>query len=160
MTANPNGEDKSQKRALLAIVIGTLLVFALVLAAVVSSTSAPGATSVDAEAYAAEVAAALADADAGLGAELIQERGCAACHIQGEGRLAPLFDGGADLAGERRPPLSAEQYLYEAILFPALHLVDGYTNAMPNNYQDRLSQREVGHMIAYLLSLTGEDNKP
>ncbi len=154
MTPVKTDSNRATKRTILVIVILVTLAFALLMALVISSTSAPRDDSIDADAYADELAVALNGADAGIGAELVETLDCAACHLLGDGSLAPLFAGIADFAGQRRPPLSAEQYLYEAILYPAVHLVDGYNNVMPNNYDERLSQGEVGNIIAYLLTLT------
>ncbi len=137
-------------RAIAAIALLALIVFVAIIAAVLSN-SAPGSSEINAQSYAEEVAAALANADTQIGGDLVYELECDLCHLQGDGSVSPLFFGLADVAAERRPPLSAEQYLYEAILFPALHLVEGYSNSMPNNYQDRLAQQDVGHIIAYLL---------
>ncbi|MCE2471668.1 MAG: hypothetical protein J4G18_07160 [Anaerolineae bacterium] len=137
-------------RAIAAIALLALIVFVAIIAAVLSN-SAPGSSEINAQSYAEEVSAALANADTQIGGDLVYELECDLCHLQGDGSVSPLFFGLADVAAERRPPLSAEQYLYEAILFPALHLVEGYSNSMPNNYQDRLSQQDVGHIIAYLL---------
>lgn len=137
-------------RAIAAIALLALIVFVAIIAAVLSN-SAPGSSEINAQSYAEEVAAALKNADTQIGGDLVYELECDLCHLQGDGSVSPLFFGLADVAAERRPPLSAEQYLYEAILFPALHLVEGYSNSMPNNYQDRLSQQDVGHIIAYLL---------
>ena len=130
--------------------------FALALALIISETSSPAAASISAASYADEAAAVLQGADPGLGEKLIRETDCAACHLTGDGRAAPLFAGIGSAAGARRPPLDAEQYLYEAIVSPGAHLVDGYANAMPNDYGRRLSAQEIGDMIAYLLTLVDE----
>ena len=135
-----------------------LIVFATILV-VVLSNSEPGSTELNAESYAEEVATALANADSEIGGDLVYELECNLCHLQGDGSQSPLFYGIADFAAERRPPLSAEQYLYEATLYPGVHLVEGYTNAMPNNYDERLSQQEIGHIIAYLLTFTEESSQ-
>ena len=145
---------KPQKKIILAIVLVTAVAFVLLIAAVISQTSPSGETTVDADSYADEVAAALDGADASIGETLIAESDCATCHLTGDGSTAPFFDGIGSVAAQRRPPLAAEQYLYEAILFPAVHLVEDYTNAMPNNYGERLSPPALGHMVAYLLTLT------
>ncbi len=137
-------------RAIAAIALLALIVFVAIIAAVLSN-SAPGSSEINAQSYADEVVAALKNADTLIGGDLVYELECDLCHLQGDGSVSPLFFDLAEVAAERRPPLSAEQYLYEAILFPALHLVEGYSNSMPNNYQDRLSQQDVGHVIAYLL---------
>ena len=150
MTEAETQKRRARKRALLAIAVAAALAFIIVLTAVIRAATPRPASG----AYAAELAAALSGADAGLGAELAQRYECAACHLEGDGGNSPLFAGIADVAALRRPPLSAEQYLYEAILYPGAHLVDGYSNAMPNNYVDRLTPGEVGHLIAYLQTFT------
>lgn len=150
MTKAEIQKRRARQRVLLAIVFAAALALIFVLAVVMRS-AAPRATSGE---YAAELEAALSGADAGLGAELAQTYECAACHLEGDGSASPLFAGIADQAALRLPPLSAEAYLYEAILYPGAHLVPGYSNAMPNNYGDRMSQAEVGHLIAYLLTFS------
>jgi len=150
MTDTPPPARKPSIRAVTGIILLALIVFIAIIVTVLSN-STPGSSEINAQSYAEEVAAALANADAQIGGDLVYELECNLCHLQGDGSVSPLFFGLADVAAERRPPLSAEQYLFEAILFPALHLVEGYSNSMPNNYQDRLSQQDVGHIIAYLL---------
>ena len=139
-----------------AIAVFVTAAFVLILALAISDSSSPATGAADSGAYAEALATALAGADAAIGERLIAENDCASCHLTGDGQTAPLFDGLASVAGARRPPLSAEQYLYEAIVLPAAHLVDGYANAMPNNYGERFSLTDIGHMIARLLSLTGD----
>ena len=157
---HPNSTPaQSRKRhLLLGIIAIVLLAFAALIALVINNASGAISASPATTAYLSELATALDGADASIGAELVQSNDCAACHLTGDGSVSPLFTGIADLAAERRPPLTAEQYLYEAILFPAAHPVEGYTNAMPNNYGDRLSLQEVGNMIAYLLTLTSAES--
>ncbi len=159
MTQSNKPPKKSQKPLVLAIVIVAGLAFAGLLAVIISA-AAPANGTADTGLYAAEVAAALAGADASIGAELVASKVCAACHLAADSNLAPAFTGLADVAGQRRPPLSAAAYLYEAILFPAAHLVDGYTDSMPRNYAEELSQSELGHIIAYLLTLTAANGSP
>ena len=157
MTASSADAQRSQKRIIIIGIIALAgLAFALVMAAIIASVAQPSDSEIDSQAYASQVALAMAGADASRGAELSAGQDCGLCHLEGDGRLAPLFTGLADLAPQRRPPLSAEQYLYEAVVNPAAHLVAGYSNAMPNNYGERLSQSEIGHIIAYLLTFTDE----
>lgn len=152
-------ESKAQRRpspkAALALVALIVLAFALLIAFIIAdSASGAASATLSEDLYAEEVAAALAGADADIGAGLIYDYECYTCHFLGDGSLSPLFDGIGNFAGERRPPLGAEQYLYEAILFPGVFLVEDYSDSMPNNYAERLSEEQVGHMIAYLLTLT------
>lgn len=159
MTEEPTPERVNRFRAIVGIALLALVAFVGVLVAVLSNSQSAG-TEISADSYAEEVAAALADADSEIGGDLIYELECNLCHLRGDGSMSPLFYGLADVAAERRPPLSAEQYLYEAILYPAVHLVEGYSNSMPNNYLDRVSQQDVGHMIAYLLGFTEGVSSP
>lgn len=156
MTESQSASQKKQKQGILFVAILALASFVLLLALVISATSSSGVPTAATAAYAPELAAALAGADAKIGEALISETDCATCHLTGDGSAAPLFNGLASLAGQRRPPLSAEQYLYEAILFPSAHLLDGYVNAMPSNYSERFSPSQIGHMIAYLLTLDAQ----
>lgn len=148
----------SAGRTKLVLIMGGAAVaaFALALAWIISESSTPQTGSIRADSYADEAAAALNGADPDIGERLVTETDCAACHLAGDGRVAPLFAGIGSVAGARRPPLDARQYLYEAIVLPAAHLVDGYANAMPSDYGQRLATQEIGHMIAYLLTLTDE----
>lgn len=150
---NPEKKRPRQTRLplLLALMLAVSLAFLALLALMLSDTQGSGGG--DPAAYAAELAQALPAADAALGAALLEAHECAACHLVGDGSVSPLFANIGSLAASRRPPLSAEQYLYEAILFPSAHLVAGYSDAMPGNYGERLSKQEVGHIIAYLLTL-------
>jgi hypothetical protein len=55
-------------------------------------------------------------------------------------------------AATRRPPLSAAEYVYESITTPTAYVVEGFQPAMPPNYPERLTDQELGDIIAYLLS--------
>ncbi len=159
MTEKPPPARPAAIRTFVGVALLALIAFVIVLVAT-RSESEPGAGEISADSYAVEVAAALANADSEIGGDLVYELECNLCHLRGDGSQSPLFYGLADIAAERRPPLSAEQYLYEATLYPGLHLVEGYSNSMPNNYQDRLSQQDVGHIIAYLLGFTAGVTDP
>ena len=155
MTDKPARARPPGIRAALGTALLALIAFAAVLMAWrANSTASPG--EINADTYAEEVAAALANADSEIGGDLVYELECNLCHLRGDGSQSPLFYGLADIAVERRPPLSAEQYLYEATLFPGLHLVEGYSNSMPDTYADRLTQQEVGHIIAFMMTFTDE----
>lgn len=99
------------------------------------------------------VAALLDGADPAAGAKLVELYGCVACHRIGvRSKIAPSFENVAEVAGMRHPPLSAEAYIYESITNPTAFVVEGFNPAMPQNFKDRLSSREIGDIIAYLLS--------
>lgn len=135
--------------------IAALLFVYAVLAA--STSSSVNHTTAESGSYGDEAAAALLSAQASEGAALVEEYNCIACHVLGDNRIAPRFQGIADRAGARRPALSAEQYLFESIVDPGAFLVEGYANAMPANYARRLARAEIGHIIAYLMTLGGGD---
>ena len=146
-----------------ALTIALLIAITIVFAASFVSTSRPESTSsyaIDSQSYATDLAAALEGASASEGETLIEAFQCSACHILGEGRIAPLFSGVAARAATRRPPLSASQYLYESIVSPGAYLVEGYANSMPVNFADRLTQPEIGHIIALLISTSGDVRDP
>lgn len=156
MTANATSPPRPKKKLILAIVVLAGVAFALLLAFIISSRSSSGNPTREGEALANAAATAMSGADAALGERLVRETDCASCHLTGDGRTAPLFDGLAPVAGQRPPSHSAEVYLYEAIVSPAAHLVEGYANAMPSDYGKRYSPADLGHMIAYLLTLTDD----
>lgn len=141
------------------LLVAAAMVF-LALLLVASLTEPALASLADRPPDATHVALALQDASAARGEALIVEYACSVCHIAGGGRVAPPFAGIADRAASRRPHLSAGQYLFESIVQPGDYLVAGYANAMPGNFANRLSQADIGHIIAYLLTLSATDGSP
>lgn len=78
---------------------------------------------------------------------------CAGCHPLDEGRGAgPPLAGYAARAASEVSGKSAEEYTFDAILRPSKHVVNGYSNTMPDSYEDSLSQQDIADLIAYLLS--------
>lgn len=139
----------------LAITVALLILFTLVFLGAFVATNVASSTrspAVVAQQYAPEVAIALGSASAAEGEVLIEAFQCSICHILGDKRVAPRFEGIAERAGNRRAHLGAPQYLFESIVHPGAYLVEGYANAMPGNYADRLSKEEIGHIIVYLLT--------
>lgn len=95
----------------------------------------------------------LAQADPANGGALLAQFDCAACHRAGAANgIAPAFTGIAARAAGRRPPLAAPAYLYESIAHPQAYVVEGYVGAMPQDFAVRLSERQLGDIIAYLLT--------
>ena len=152
MTTKQSSSKAQRKRLVLILALVCAAAFAAVIILLVQNPSAPPADGK----FHAELETALAGADEYRGAELSEAYECELCHWRGDGSTAPLYDGLADVAGQRRENYSAEQYLYEAIVYPAAHLVEGYTDAMPANYGERLTTEEIGHIIAYLLTFSDE----
>ncbi len=77
---------------------------------------------------------------------------CNTCHIVGESSAAPDLTGYGARAGSRVDGESAEQYTLNSIITPAKHIVDGYSNLMPRNYEKALSEQQLADLIAYVLS--------
>ena len=154
-------DDNAQRRAVKLTAL-LLTVCALIVAVAFVVVSAPGSAALELPPppdYADEADAALEGALAEAGKRLIDEHTCAVCHVAGAGRVAPGFAGIAARAAWRRPPLSAARYLYESIVAPGAFLAEDYANAMPANFAQRLSPAEIGHIVAYLMSLADE-NQP
>jgi mono/diheme cytochrome c family protein len=136
------------------VVVILVVTAAFFLIALVSFSNTPGEeplSEVDIEARAVALAAM---GNAANGEALVTGAlGCAACHIIGaENGIAPPFAGIADVAEDIHPTLSATAYLYESIINPAAFIVEGFQNAMPANYPERMTDQQVADVLAYLLA--------
>jgi mono/diheme cytochrome c family protein len=105
-----------------------------------------------ATAYETTLAELLQEADPAQGDALIDTLDCGTCHRAGADVLAPGFAGLAQRAAQEKPPLNAAAYLLESIVFPRAHIVAGYMETMPDGYGRELSDRELGDVLAYLLT--------
>ena len=56
-------------------------------------------------------------------------------------------------AGSRIDGMTAEEYLYQSIVDPDAHQLEGWELNMPRNYEEILSAQEIDDLIAYLLEL-------
>jgi cytochrome c551/c552 len=113
----------------------------------------PAADEALAQQYQTEVDRLLVNADAGRGGQWVEQYGCIACHrLAGNTKLAPNWQGIAARAGERNPPLSAAAYLYQSVTQPEAFVVEGYLPGMPADYDSRLTEAQIGDIIAYLLT--------
>ncbi len=142
------------------VVITFLVVFSVVFVIALALTTESemavdpiDASQLNADSYLEQVSPLLKDADATQGATLVEKYGCIACH-RGEAvlKIAPPFEGIAEHAITRRPPLTAAAYIYEAITNPTAYVIPEYNPVMPVNYAEQLSERELGDIIAYLLT--------
>ncbi len=141
------------------VVIGLFVVITLVFVLEFATTESqiaviPEATAeLSTNTYMDKVTVLLQDANPENGASLIEEYGCVACHRFGvASKVAPSFEGIAERAASRRPPLTAPAYIYESITHPTAYVVEGFQPAMPQNFSERLTDRELGDIIAYLLT--------
>jgi len=81
---------------------------------------------------------------------------CIGCHMIGPDSDTPAVPGFynyAELAATRVEGQSAEEYTFEAILYPARHIPEGYNNIMYGNYISFLTAQDMADLIAYLLEL-------
>lgn len=93
------------------------------------------------------------------GHELFQTKGCAGCHDGPDSTALaggfPSLIGADEWAGDRRPGMSADEYLTESIVEPSVFTSPAFTggvrptNGMPNL---TLTPDEVDELVAYLLS--------
>jgi cytochrome c len=139
------------------LVLALLIVFLLVVIVELVAFQPPANTApatLTANTYMEEVTPLLANANPANAPALFEKYQCAVCHVAGAGNgLAPSLDGIAQRASTRRPPLTAAAYLYESIIHPTAYVVEGYGEIMPQNFRERLTDQELGDLIAYLLTL-------
>jgi mono/diheme cytochrome c family protein len=106
----------------------------------------------------ASPSAAATSSDPLDGADLFLTKGCASCHTGPDS--APLMSGfpvlvsASDWAGERRPGLSAEEYLAESIRTPSVFISPQFTSSVgPADGMPPLglSETEIDALVDYLL---------
>jgi len=104
------------------------------------------------------------EAPAGLslteqGKALVEKSGCLGCHaVEGKGKVGPNFGqafGRKVLLEDGTSVTADEEYLRESIYDPKAKVVKGYPAVMPT-FKGSLSPDDVGAIIAYLKSLSGE----
>ena len=107
----------------------------------------------------------LPEGDPAAGEQKATSLGCTACHIASPTGPAWLPTGdqpgiGTRAAGRPQEPgyegvaTDALQYLYESIVAPNIHIVEGFPpGVMPQNYGSTLSEQDVADLIAYMLTI-------
>jgi len=137
------------------ILVTIIFLGALALTTEGELVATPTAVQLAADTYMDKVTVLLQGADASRGAKLVEQFACTACHREGAvNKIAPAYDGIAERAATRRPPLTAAAYIYESIINPMAYVVEGYNPAMPQNFAQQLSDQQLGDIIAYLLTPT------
>lgn len=137
----------------LALLIAFIVLFGFEIATLQTTPPAVTAEPAAADSYQARVAALLANADPARGATLVEKYGCVNCHrASPEAHVAPSWQGIAERAASRRPPLSAAAYIYESITTPSAYVVAGYADVMPKNFAQVIPDQDLGDIIAYLLT--------
>ncbi|MFW5748959.1 MAG: c-type cytochrome, partial [Chloroflexota bacterium] len=155
----PTGDDEAGGVSALPIVIAivVLVVFSVIflLEFLDLSQGTGGLTEeqITADSYMDVVEPLLVGADPEEGALHMVTYGCTTCHGN---NLAPDFETTIANAAQRRPPMRAEAYIYEAIIHPGAHVVEPYQNNMPRVYDDTVSDDDLGDMIAYLAGLPAD----
>ena len=86
------------------------------------------------------------------GESLFVSQACSGCHrTDSETLTGPGMSSIAERAAERKPPLSAEEYMAESILDPGAFVVEGFDPLMPSIVG--LTDQDVADLIAYLKTL-------
>jgi mono/diheme cytochrome c family protein len=76
---------------------------------------------------------------------------CIGCHIPAN-TASPSLDGFGTTAGSRVEGQSAREYAFYSIVEPDRHIVEGFGNAMYNQYDEKLTAQDIADLIAYVLS--------
>jgi len=90
--------------------------------------------------------------DSANGEALFTTQICIACHIEGA-TGAPQLAGLSERAGSIVEGQSAREYLFYSITEPGQHIVEGFGNVMPNNYDENMTSSELADLMEYLLGL-------
>jgi cytochrome c oxidase subunit II len=97
-------------------------------------------------------------AGARSGEQIFTAAGCAGCHTfapaGSNATIGPNLNELAELAGERRPGTSGEEYVRESLLDPGAFTVEGFGNVMPG-YEGKLEDEQLQALIDYLLQTGG-----
>lgn len=78
---------------------------------------------------------------------------CSSCHMFDDDQGSPNLEGYGSAADTRVEGMSGREYSFWAIAEPGRHIISGYGNAMPNDYDEKLSPQDIADLIAYLLTL-------
>lgn len=85
------------------------------------------------------------------------EWACSTCHnhASAERKIGPGLLGIPQYGSEQVEGQVVQRYIWNSIIAPQEYIVDGYAEGqqMPGNYRDLLSDDELYHLIAYLMTL-------
>lgn len=87
---------------------------------------------------------------------LFAQNVCSACHDVNNNTVfvGPSLVGISERAETQSEDLSAYTYLYQSVVMPNSHVVDGFSpNLMPPTFSQILTQAQINDIIAYLLTL-------
>lgn len=88
--------------------------------------------------------------------EALFSQACAGCHGAQDG-AGPALTGMADRAATRVEGMSAEEYVHQSIVDPSAHVVEGFQDIMPKNYEEEYSDDEIGSLVAYIMAAGSEE---
>jgi mono/diheme cytochrome c family protein len=111
-----------------------------------------------------DITQSLPEGDPQEGEAKATTHGCVTCHITAPTGPAWLPSDDQPGIGERAAARitepdytgnagSPEQYLFESIVQPSVHMVDGFQDIMPKTYGGSLTAEDVADLIAYLMTL-------
>jgi mono/diheme cytochrome c family protein len=83
------------------------------------------------------------------------KKNCTSCHsIRPDLKITgPSLYGVASRGGERMAGLDATEYIRLSITAPGDFIVEGFSNLMQPDFEEKLSQEELDAVIAYLMTL-------
>lgn len=78
---------------------------------------------------------------------------CGACHSMDPGTVivGPSLAGMAEIGATRVDGLDARAYVYNSIMQPSDHLVEGFDDLMPQDLAKKLTGEELDAVVAYVL---------
>lgn len=100
----------------------------------------------------------LPDGDRERGATLFSQSingapACSECHtVNGTPLVGPSLQDYGEMAAARHSELEALAYTYRSIVNPGEIVVDGFTNSMYSQYEQRLTSQQIADLVAYLLA--------
>ena len=106
-----------------------------------------------------DMLAAVTNATPANGETIALTFGCIGCHAVDptQVRTGPTWHNMGDTAVVRVAGESPALYLYQSIVAPNSHVVEGYPgNIMPQNFSETMSVEQLGDMVAYLLAQNGQ----
>ena len=98
----------------------------------------------------------VASTSGGEGLDLFLRKGCASCHngpqTTARVAVAPSLDNVGEWAAERKPGLSAAEYVHESIINPPVFISPGFDQIGPVEMPSlNLTDAEVDALVSYLL---------
>ncbi len=106
-----------------------------------------------------DIVAAIDAGDPVEGMEISELQGCAGCHSLTEGEIlsGPSWYDIGNTAVGRQDAEGPALYLYNSIMTPNAYLVRRFdAGVMPEDFPEKLSTSDIGHLLALLLAQTVE----